>query len=258
VQHSPRRPLEGRVALVTGATQGIGLSIVERLIADGAVVALNGRSADARMAAAVAATGAHPAPADVSDRDSVHSMVHDIEQTVGTIDVLVANHAYMSMSPLVDYDLDDWWRVVDTNLGGTFNLIQAVLPGMRRAGGGRIVVIASEWGVTGWPNATAYAASKAGLISLTKTLGRELAPEGIIVNAVAPGVIDTPQLEVDAREAGVTRAEIVEQYARDIPLGRVGRPAEIAAAVSLLADSRLSSLVGQVLQVNGGTTRSRV
>ena len=78
------------------------------------------------------------------------------------------------------------------------------------------------------------------------------------MNAVAPGVIDTPQLEVDAREAGVTRAEIVEQYARDIPLGRVGRPAEIAAAVSLLADSRLSSLVGQVLQVNGGTTRSRV
>ena len=257
MQQSPRRPLEGRVALVSGATQGIGLSIVERLINDGAVVALNGRSADDRMAAAVAATGAHPAPADVSDRESVHSMVHDIEQTLGTIDVLVANHAYMSMSPLVDCDLDDWWRVIDTNLGGTFHLIQAVLPGMRRAGGGRIVVISSEWGVTGWPNATAYAASKAGLISLTKTLGRELAPEGIIVNAVAPGVIDTPQLEVDARDAGVTRAEIVEEYARDIPLGRIGRPAEIAAAVSLLADSRLSSLVGQVLQVNGGTTRSR-
>jgi NAD(P)-dependent dehydrogenase (short-subunit alcohol dehydrogenase family) len=257
MQQSPRRPLEGRVALVSGATQGIGLSIVERLVNDGAVVALNGRSADDRMAAAVAATGAHPAPADVSDRESVHSMVHDIEQTLGTIDVLVANHAYMSMSPLVDCDLDDWWRVIDTNLGGTFHLIQAVLPGMRRAGGGRIVVISSEWGVTGWPNATAYAASKAGLISLTKTLGRELAPEGIIVNAVAPGVIDTPQLDVDARDAGVTRAEIVEEYARDIPLGRVGRPAEIAAAVSLLADSRLSSLVGQVLQVNGGTTRSR-
>jgi NAD(P)-dependent dehydrogenase (short-subunit alcohol dehydrogenase family) len=163
----------------------------------------------------------------------------------------------MSMGPLVDYDLDDWWRVVDTNLGGTFHLIQAVLPGMRRAGGGRIVIISSEWGVTGWPNATAYAASKAGLNSLTKTLGRELAPEGIIVNAVAPGVIDTPQLEVDARAAGVSRAEIVEEYARDIPLRRVGKPEEIAAAVSLLADSRLSSLVGQILQVNGGTTRSR-
>lgn len=255
--NTPRRPLDGRVALVTGATQGIGLSIVERLVADGAVVALNGRNADDRMAAAVAATGAYPAPADVSDREAVQSMVRDIEQNVGTIDVLVANHAYMSMGPLVDCDLDDWWRVVDTNLGGTFDLIQAALPGMRRAGGGRVVVISSEWGVTGWPNATAYAASKAGLISLTKTLGRELAPEGIIVNAVAPGVVDTPQLEVDARAAGVTRAEMVEEYARDIPLGRVGRPAEIAAAVSLLADPRVSSLVGQVLQLNGGTTRSR-
>lgn len=257
MQQSPRRPLEGRVALVSGATQGIGLSIVERLVKDGAVVALNGRKADDRMAAAVAATGAYPAPADVSDRDAVQSMVHDIEQAVGTIDVLVANHAYMSMSPLVDYDLDDWWRVVDTNLGGTFHLIQAVLPGMRRAGGGRIVIISSEWGVTGWPNATAYSASKAGLISLAKTLGRELAPEGIIVNAVAPGVVDTPQLEVDANSAGVTRLEIVEEYARDIPLRRVGKPEEISAAVSLLADSRISSLVGQILQVNGGTTRSR-
>src|ERR1039458_8498651 len=114
MQQSPRRPLEGRVALVSGATHGIGLSIVERLVNDGAVVALNGRS------------GAHPAPADVSDREAVHSMVHDVEQTLGTIDVLVANHAYMSMSPLVDCDLDDWWRVIDTNLSGTFHFIQAV------------------------------------------------------------------------------------------------------------------------------------
>jgi NAD(P)-dependent dehydrogenase (short-subunit alcohol dehydrogenase family) len=172
--------------------------------------------------------------------------------------VLVANHAYMTMAPFLEHDLDDWWAVLDTNLGGTFHLVQAVLPGMRRRGGGRIVVVSSEWGVTGWPGATAYSASKAGLISLTKTLGRELAPEGIIVNALAPGVTDTPQLEVDARDAGVDLAAMHQRYAEDIPLGRIARAEEMADVVALLADFRLSAMVGQVVQANGGSTRGRV
>jgi NAD(P)-dependent dehydrogenase (short-subunit alcohol dehydrogenase family) len=111
--------------------------------------------------------------------------------------------------------------------------------------------------VTGWPDATAYAASKAGIVALAKTLGRELAPKGVIVNAVAPGVIDSPQLEVDARAAGTTRDQIVKEYAEGIPMRRVGRPDEIAATVSLLADPRMAALVGQVVQVNGGSTRTR-
>jgi NAD(P)-dependent dehydrogenase (short-subunit alcohol dehydrogenase family) len=119
------------------------------------------------------------------------------------------------------------------------------------------VIIASEWGVIGWPDATAYAASKAGLVSLTKTLGRELAPEGIVVNAIAPGVIDTPQLLVDADAAGVSLSEMHETYAQSIPLGRIGAAEEVAAAVALLADHRLGSMVGQVVQVNGGSTRAR-
>lgn len=251
------QPLTGRVALVTGATQGIGRATAERLARDGATVAVNGLAHDERMDEVLAATSGVAAPADVSDRGAVGAMVAGIEQTVGTVDVLVVNHAYMTMSRLVDHDPADWWKVVDTNLGGAFHLVQAVLPGMLRAGFGRIVLISSEWGVTGWPEATAYAASKAGLISLTKTLGRELAPKGVIVNAVAPGVIDTPQLEVDAAAAGVTREEIVEEYARDIPMRRVGRPEEIAAAVALLVDPRMAALVGQVVQVNGGATRTR-
>ncbi|MEI2810562.1 MAG: SDR family oxidoreductase [Nocardioides sp.] len=249
--------LAGKVALVTGATQGIGRAIALRLAADGARVAVNGRHHDDRMSEVVAATGGHPAPADFADPDAIAHMVTDVEEALGDIDIFVANHAYMSMESLTAYDLDDWWRVVDTNLGGTFFGIQQVLPGMRRRQGGRIVVITSEWGVVGWPQATAYSASKAGLISLTKTLGRELAPEGIIVNAVAPGVIDTPQLQVDADSAGVSRAEIIEAYAADIPLGRVGHVDEIAAAVAWLADPRMSAMVGQVVQLNGGTTRTR-
>ena len=184
-------------------------------------------------------------------------MVADIERTRGPVDILVCNHAYMTMGPFVDHAEDDFWKIVDTNLSGTVYLVRAALPGMRRRGGGNIVVIASEWGVTGWPNAGAYAASKAGLIALTKSLGRELAPENITVNAIAPGIIDTPQLQVDADDAGLTLTEMHEEYARGIPLGRIGKPDDIAAAVSLLARDDLRAFVGQTIQINGGTTRCR-
>ena len=245
--------LSGRTALVTGAAQGMGAAHARRLAALGARVIVNDRVASPALDAVVRDTGGIAATADVSDPDQVTEAL----QHVGDIDVLVANHAYMTMAPFADHDPDDWWRVVDTNLGGTFHLVQAVLPGMRRLGAGRIVVISSEWGVTGWPQASAYAAAKAGLISLVKTLGRELAPEGILVNAIAPGVTDTPQLEVDAADAGVSLEEIKKRYAADIPLGRVGRPEEISAAVELLCDFDLRAMTGQIVQVNGGSTRTR-
>ena len=255
-QEQPGR-LTGKVALVTGAGQGIGRAIAERLAREGATVAVNGRTLDERVQEVVRVTGGVPAPGDVSDPQAVADLVGSVEESAGPIDVLVANHAYMSMGPLDDYELEDWWRVVDTNLGGTFWLVQAVLPGMRRRGGGRVVVITSEWGVVGWPQASAYSASKAGLISLVKTLGRELAPEGIVVNAIAPGVVDTPQLQVDADDAGLSLEQMHAQYAGQIPLGRIGRPEEVAAAAALLADPRMAALVGQVVQVNGGSTRTR-
>lgn len=249
--------LQGRVALITGAGRGMGVAHARRLAAEGAIVAVNDLTASPELTSLADELGGVTAIGDVSDPAAVARVVADVEEQAGPVRVLVANHAYMSMAALTEDDEADWWRVVDTNLGGTFQLIQAVLPGMRAHGGGRIVVIASEWGVTGWPGATAYAASKAGLISLTKTLGRELAPEGIVVNAIAPGVIDTPQLLVDAEAAGVSLNEMHQTYARSIPLGRIGSPEEIAAAVALLADHRLGSMVGQVVQVNGGSTRSR-
>ena len=247
----------GRIALVSGATQGIGAAIANRLAAEGASVGVNGPIRDARMDAVVAATGGFPAAADVSDPAAVAAVVADIERTRGPVDILVCNAAYMTMGPFTDHEDDDWWKVVDTNLSGTVYLVQAVLDGMRREGGGNVVIIASEWGVIGWPSAGAYSASKAGLIALTKSLGRELAPEGITVNGIAPGIIDTPQLQVDADDAGITLAEMHEQYARDIPLGHIGRPEDIAAAVSLLARADMGAFVGQTIQINGGTTRCR-
>ncbi|MDV3125500.1 SDR family oxidoreductase [Mycobacterium sp. 21AC1] len=248
--------LQGRVVLVTGAAQGMGAAHARRLAADGATVALNDIRADT-LAALAEEIGGLPAPGDVSDPDACARIADAVVAETGRLDVLVANHAYMTMAPLLEHDEQDWWRVVDTNLGGTFHLVQAVLPHMRRLGEGRIVVITSEWGVTGWPEATAYAAAKSGLISLVKTLGRELAPERIIVNAVAPGVTDTPQLQVDADAAGVDLPTVHARYAESIPLGRIGSPEEISAAVRLLADFEVEAIVGQVIACNGGSTRAR-
>jgi 2-hydroxycyclohexanecarboxyl-CoA dehydrogenase len=247
--------LGGRVALVTGAAQGLGRAIAERLAAEGSRVAVNDRGRSAQLDEVVARTGGIPAVADVSDPDAVARMVGEVEQTLGPPEVLVANHAYMSMGPFVEHDPEDWWLNVEVNLSGTFFLIRAVLPGMRKLGTGRIVIIASEFGVVGWANASAYSASKAGLISLTKTLGRELGPERILVNAIAPGIMDTPQLDVDAEDAGVSPEEIRRRYAADSPLGRIGRTEEIAALAAFLASDGAGAFVGQILQPNGGTTR---
>jgi len=249
--------LDGRVALVTGAAQGMGAAHARRLAAAGATVAVNDIRDSAELSALADDIGGVSVAGDVSDPAECGRIAADVVQATGRLDVLVANHAYMTMAPLLDHDDTDWWKVVDTNLGGTFFLIQAVLPHMRAAGAGRIVVISSEWGITGWPEATAYAASKSGLISLVKTLGRELAPERIIVNAVAPGVTDTPQLQVDADAAGVELDDMHRRYASSIPLGRIGLPDEVAAAVELLADFDVEAVVGQVISCNGGSTRSR-
>jgi NAD(P)-dependent dehydrogenase (short-subunit alcohol dehydrogenase family) len=147
-------PQQGRIALVTGATQGIGAAIARRLAREGATVAVNGLTHDERMSAVVTQTAGFPAAGDISDPDAVSRLLDHIETTRGPIDILVCNAAYMTMAPFGEHDEKDWWKIIDTNLAGTFYLIQAALAGMRRTGGGNIVVIASEWGVIGLQSGT--------------------------------------------------------------------------------------------------------
>jgi NAD(P)-dependent dehydrogenase (short-subunit alcohol dehydrogenase family) len=237
-------------ALVTGAGQGMGAAIATRLAADGHTVAVNDLVAENAQATAQR-IGGHAYPFDVADPDAAAAAV----RAIGAVDILVANHAYMTMQPFESTTAEEWDRTIAVNLLGTANLLELTAPGMVDRGYGRVVVIASEWGVIGWPNATPYAASKGGLIGLVKSAARALGPRGVAVNAIAPGITDTPQLQVDADDAGISLAEMIERYAADVPLGRVGRPEDIAAVVSFLCSDAAIALVGQVLQPNGGTTR---
>jgi 2-hydroxycyclohexanecarboxyl-CoA dehydrogenase len=247
--------LDGTVCLVTGAAQGIGRGIAIRLSHEGARVAVNARLDDQRLKNVIAEMGGTPAPADIADHEAVARMVKDVESTLGPVEVLVCNAARMTMMPFLDQDPDQWWEQIDVNLTGHMDVIAAVLPGMRRLGRGRIVLISSLWGPTGWENASGYAASKSALIALGRSLGRELAPERIYVSVIAPGIIDTPQLQVDADDAGVTLEEMHTMYARNIPAGRIGVPDDIAKTVVFLATESARAYVGQTLHPNGGEVR---
>jgi 2-hydroxycyclohexanecarboxyl-CoA dehydrogenase len=228
-----------QVALITGAAGGLGRALVTAL--DGAGwIAVGATHRDSRYSG------------DLAEPAEARRLIGQVVSDFGRLDLLVANHAAMTMAAVDDHALDDWWRVVDTNLGGSFHLARAAAPHLRRSRGA-LVFVSSEWGITGWPHASAYAASKAGLIGLTKALARELAPL-VRVNALAPGIVDTPQLGVDAEEAGVTLAEIKARYASVAPLQRIGSPDEIAATVVFLCSPAASYYTGQVLHPNGGTT----
>jgi NAD(P)-dependent dehydrogenase (short-subunit alcohol dehydrogenase family) len=233
-----------RVALVTGAATGIGQATADVLEARGFAVARNHLPGQH--------VPGYSAEADVSDPAAVGRMVENVTSDLGPVSVLVANAAYMVMGAIEDVDAGEFWRVVNTNLTGTFACIRACAPEMAEAGWGRIVSVASDWGRTGWPRATAYCASKGGIISLTRAAALELGPHGVTVNAVAPGIIDTPQLQVDADDAGVSMAEMHERYAQEVPLRRVGRPAEVAEVIAHLCSDAAATITGQIVSINGG------
>lgn len=249
------KTLQGKVALVTGAGQGIGLATAVRLGQEGAKVAVNGRMAHPKIQAAAEAAGGIPVIADISQPSEIRRMVTEIEEKLGPVEILVANAARMAMLPFLEEDPEVWWQQLNINLTGHIDCIHAVLPGMKRLGRGKIIIISSMFGVVGWKNATGYAASKSGLTALGEALAAELGPQGIDVSIVVPGVIDTPQLQVDADDLDMPLEDVHEMYAKGIPMGRIGTAEEVAATAAYLAGTGGAHLAGRILQINGGESR---
>ena len=239
--------LTGQTAIVTGAAMGIGEVIARRLTAAGARVAVADIDFDAASATAEKiGGGAFALALDVTKASEVAAAVAKVVETAGSIEILVNNAGRAGKaSPIWEQSDEDWHRVMDININGPFYLCRAVLPHMRAQGYGRIVNIASIAGKEGNPNMVAYSASKAALIGLTKSIAKEVATEGICVNAVTPAVIRTKILEQ------VTPAQ-VDYMVQRIPMKRTGEPEEVAAVVHFLASRDCSFVTGQCYDVSGG------
>jgi NAD(P)-dependent dehydrogenase (short-subunit alcohol dehydrogenase family) len=238
--------VRGRVAVVTGGASGIGLAIARRLLASGARLSLWDTSADALAAAAPALDGAHTAVVDVRDYAAVERARDATLAALGRIDILVTSAGITGPNTTTwEYPIDAWRDVLDVNLTGTFHCARAVAVPMRAADYGRIVMIASVAGKEGNPNAPAYSASKAGVIALTKSLGKELATTGVRVNCVTPAAVESPMF------AQMTQAHIDYMLSK-IPMNRFGTVDEIAALVTWLCTEECSFSTGAVFDLSGG------
>ena len=238
--------LSGRSALVTGSTRGIGRAIAEMLARCGAKVAIVGRDrARAEEVAGQLGGTAKGFSCDVADVASVTKLVEDVEKQLGGVDILVNNAGLTRDNLLMRLKDDDWDAVVDANLRGAFVAIRAATRGMMKRRWGRVINIASVVGIVGNKGQANYAASKAGLIGLTKSVAKELASRNILANAVAPGFIETDMTAAMTPEARTTLSQ-------QIPLERLGTPNDIAGVVGFLASEYAAYITGQVFVVDGG------
>jgi 3-oxoacyl-[acyl-carrier protein] reductase len=241
----------GKISVVTGSTMGIGLEIARRLLAEGASVVVNSRTAAqvAEVTKELDAAGrvlGHTA--DVSSQEQAVALIDAAVSRFGRVDVLINNAGISSICPAIELAGDAWGRCLDVNLSGAFYCSQAAARIMRSYGGGTIINVASTAGFRGFPNRVAYAASKWGMIGMTQTLASEWARYAIRVNAVAPAFIDTPMDAADSSGGDYTAADIAGRT----PMGRPGTPEEVASAVLFLASDEASYLTGATLPVDGG------
>jgi len=238
--------LTGRVALVTGSTRGIGRAIAQTLAECGARVAVVGR--DQAKARAVAAEIGHDAAGfacDVSDTAQVNALIEQVEQALGGIDILVNNAGVTRDNILLRLKDEDWQQVIDANLRGAFATIRAATRGMMKRRWGRIINISSVVGLMGNRGQANYAASKAGLIGLTKSVAKEFGSRNVLANVIAPGFITTDMTDAMTAEAR-------EALTKQIPLERLGTIQDVANAVAFLASEQAAYITGQVLVVDGG------
>jgi 3-oxoacyl-[acyl-carrier protein] reductase len=238
--------LTGKTAVVTGSTRGIGRAVAQALADSGARVAIVGR--DRERAVAVAAevgNGAAGFACDVADTSAVSALIADVEKEFGGIDILVNNAGLTRDNLVMRISDEDWDAVMNANLRGAFAAIRAVSRGMMKKRSGRIINMASVVGLNGNKGQANYAASKAGLIALTKSVAKELGSRSILVNAIAPGFIETEMTDAMTPEARAALNGL-------IPLARLGKPEDIASMVVFLASDHASYITGQVLVVDGG------
>jgi len=249
--------LDGRVAVITGGTSGIGLATAKLFASEGAGVALIGRSRERRIEAirALADSGFEATfhRGDVSREEDVERMVDEVLEAHGKIDVLVNNAGIYRAAPLTELSVEDWDSVIAVNLRGTFLMTKVVLPHMIEAGGGSIVNVSSTAGISPYAKGTAYCASKAAVIAFSRALALEVAERDIRVNVVCPGLTDTPMLRGIAPDEEAYRG-----FARLVPLRRIANPEEVARVILFLASDQASYVTGVVYVVDGGMTAGRI